>query len=354
MRHDVHLEKIMQIFSVGGYAFDEVRALYQPTKTSILNTLSALKTEASHIIILTEKAVLPIIKEYIGATFSEGEYKGGINGAAIYQSKNSLWFVASLDDTETGVEYIEKAALPYLQQTYGGRAEKFTIRAVGVNEAHLHQLFLQAQNYAKNQIAYNHVRVHGEDVIEIHYNASAPKMLIDDVIRLFVDGLGDCIYAVEDVSLEEQLVRLLKLRGQRLSVAESFTGGGIARRIVSVSGASEVYFEGLNTYAEGAKVQRLGVSEATLRTLGAVSDQTAYEMASGLLQTGNCSLAIATTGLAGPKSDKSNLPVGLCFIAIGVEERVFVYRYQFDGTREEIIEKAINHALFLAYKQLKD
>ena len=115
-----------------------------------------------------------------------------------------------------------------------------------------------------------------------------------------------------------------------------------------------MYFEGLNTYNERSKIQRLGVSEFTLNTRGAVSDETAYEMATGLLNTGNCDLAIATTGLAGPKTDRSMLPVGLCYIAIGTQERVFVYRYKFDGTREEITETAINYALFLAYKQLKE
>ena len=159
---------------------------------------------------------------------------------------------------------------------------------------------------------------------------------------------------MEDVPLEEQLVRLLKLRGKKLSVAESFTGGGVSRRIVSVSGASAVFFEGLNTYDEHSKIKRLGVSDYTLKTQGAVSDQTAYEMATGLINTGDCDISIATTGLAGPKSDRSLLPVGLCYIAIGLKDRVFVYRYKFDGTREEITETAINYALFLAYKQLKD
>ena len=130
-------------------------------------------------------------------------------------------------------------------------------------------------------------------------------------------------------------------------------GGGIAQKIVSVAGASEVYFEGLNTYNERSKIKRLGVSEYTLGTMGAVSDQTAYEMAAGLIATGDCDISIATTGLAGPKTDRSMLPVGLCFLAVGTKESVFVYRYKFDGTREEITQKAIRYAMFLAYKQLK-
>ena len=141
------------------------------------------------------------------------------------------------------------------------------------------------------------------------------------------------------------------MRGKKISVAESFTGGGLAKRIVSVPGASDVYFEGLNTYNQNAKIKRLGVSPYTLGTLGAVSEKTAYEMALGLLNTRDCDLAIATTGLAGPKGDKHMHPVGYCCIAIGTKERISVYQYKFDGNREEITEKAINYALFLAYKQ---
>ena len=77
-------------------------------------------------------------------------------------------------------------------------------------------------------------------------------------------------------------------------------------------------------------------------------------MAAGLIATGDVDFSIATTGIAGPKSDSTDFPVGLAYIAIGTKEKVYVYRYKFDGDRKEITEKAINHALFLAYRQLKD
>ena len=203
-------------------------------------------------------------------------------------------------------------------------------------------------------MTYNDKERYGESVVEILYDSTAPKMLADGVLRLFAEGLGDAVYALDDTSLEKRLVQLLKLRGKKISVAESFTGGGVGRRIVSVPGASEVYFEGLNTYDERAKIKRLGVSEYTLRTVGAVSDETAYEMAAGLIASGDCDISVATTGLAGPKSDRTELPVGLAYIAIGLKEKVYVYRYRFEGTREEITETAINYALFLAYRQLKN
>ena len=85
-----------------------------------------------------------------------------------------------------------------------------------------------------------------------------------------------------------------------LSVVESFTGGGVGKRIVGVSGASEVFFEGLNTYSNQSKMLRLGVKESTLKKYGAVSKECAFEMAEGLLKSGNCGVCVGNDGNSGP------------------------------------------------------
>ena len=232
--------------------------------------------------------------------------------------------------------------------------DKTEIRCIGANEAQIKALIARAQSFDGGKVEYRHTRRFCEDVIELVYAEDISKRLAEDVLRVFAEGLEESIYALDGTNLPAQLVWLLKLRDKKISVAESFTGGGIASKITSVSGASEVFFEGLNTYSELSKIKRLGVSEYTLKTFGAVSEQTAYEMAAGLMATGDCDICVTTTGIAGPNTDRSGMPVGLCYIAIGTQERVFVYRYKFDGTREEITETAINYALFLAYKQLKN
>ena len=232
--------------------------------------------------------------------------------------------------------------------------DKTEIRSIGANEAQIKTLIARAQSFDGGKVEYRHTRRFCEDVIELVYAEDISKRLAEDVLRVFAEGLEESIYALDGTNLPAQLIWLLKLRDKKISVAESFTGGGISRKITSVSGASEVFFEGLNTYSELSKIKRLGVSEYTLKTFGAVSEQTAYEMAAGLMATGDCDICITTTGIAGPNTDRLGMPVGLCYIAIGTQERVFVYRYKFDGTREEITETAINYALFLAYKQLKN
>ncbi|MDE7082644.1 MAG: nicotinamide-nucleotide amidohydrolase family protein [Clostridia bacterium] len=193
---------------------------------------------------------------------------------------------------------------------------------------------------------------YGDLTLEIVKGETENKVF-DKAYRETVATLNDYVYALEDVSLTERLVQLLKLRKATVSVAESFTGGGVCKRLVEISGVSEVFFEGLNTYSNKSKVQRLGVKEETLKNHGAVSAETAYEMAYGLMATGNCNLSIATTGIAGPNSDNTKKPVGLIYIAVGNEEHISVYEYNLKGSRQVITETAINIALFLAFKKLK-
>jgi nicotinamide-nucleotide amidase len=136
-------------------------------------------------------------------------------------------------------------------------------------------------------------------------------------------------------------------------VAESFTGGRVVAEIIKNSGASSFVDEGVVSYSNESKKARLNVKEEDLKKHGAVSSMVAYEMAAGLLKGGRCDLAIATTGIAGPRSDDTAKPVGLNYIAVGMKDGVHTYRYLLKGSREEITETAKNTALFLAIKKLK-
>lgn len=189
--------------------------------------------------------------------------------------------------------------------------------------------------------------------IELIYDRATPKMKADEAARILAVELADYLYSLEDVTIAQRLVEALRIRRMRISTAESFTGGGVGRAIVGVPGASEVFFEGLNVYDGLAKQKRLGVPEKTLKEKGAVSADVAYEMAAGLIRAGDCDLAVATTGAAGPTSPQEGVPVGLVYIAVGTKEQVSVFRFHLSGDRETVTETAVNYALFLAYKQLK-
>ena len=345
---------VINAFVVGGYSFDEIHILAQSDEVNIREVLKHQKTQGGVTVCIAEKAALASVKPLIAGSFATNSVKHEFTSACVFHEGQSIACLLSSDKTETGEEYVKQICLPYLKQASGVSFDRLFIRTIGANAQRVDALLAEVRAYVGDKMYCSHTCAYGEDVITITYDSNSPKMLVDEVLRKLVDALGDTVYALNENSIEEQLVELLRLRRRKISVAESFTGGGLAKRITSVSGASEVYFEGINAYNEGAKIKRLGVSDYTLNTAGAVSDKTAYEMACGLLATGDCDVAVATTGLAGPKSDRSGLPVGLCYISVGTKERVRVYRYVFDGTRQDITEKAIHYALYHAYKEVKD
>ena len=232
--------------------------------------------------------------------------------------------------------------------------ETTVYKTVGANPVRIKALLAQVRAIDEGEIKYEHYSAYGEDIIRLIYDRNIRRSIVLGVMQAFVDELEPYLYSVDETTLPEQIVLLLKEKGKRMSVAESFTGGGIASAITSVSGASAVFFEGITAYNEQSKIKRLGVKIETLQKFGAVSKDTAGEMTAGLLGTGDCDFALSTTGIAGPNSDDSGFPVGLCFIALGTKDGISVYRYHFQGNRKEITQTAKNYALFLAYKTLKN
>ena len=155
-----------------------------------------------------------------------------------------------------------------------------------------------------------------------------------------------------DRTLEEQIVALMREKNLTLAVAESCTGGMLSSRIIDVAGVSDVYKAGFVTYANEAKMNLIGVKKETLAQYGAVSEQTAKEMVKGALKAGKADMALATTGIAGPGGGTKEKPVGLVYIACGNADTVTVERCLFDGTRSEIRQASVEHALSMLYKEI--
>ncbi len=166
---------------------------------------------------------------------------------------------------------------------------------------------------------------------------------------------GDCVYSTkEDETLEMAVVKLLKKLELTVTTAESCTGGMLAARLVNVPGVSDVFREGFITYANKAKRKILDVSKGTLKKYGAVSEQTAKEMATGGVFATDADVCIAITGLAGPDGGTEEKPVGLVYIACYLKDRVRVEKYQFKGDRNKIREQSVVKALDLLRRSILD
>lgn len=126
--------------------------------------------------------------------------------------------------------------------------------------------------------------------------------------------------------LEFRLVELLNEKHLKVATAESCTGGLISERITRVSGSSEVFDCGVCSYANAIKVKVLGVSEETLAVLGAVSAETAIQMAEGVKKLSGADIAVSTTGIAGPTGGTAEKPVGLVYMGVCTDENAYAVR----------------------------
>ena len=140
---------------------------------------------------------------------------------------------------------------------------------------------------------------------------------------------------------------LSALEGKTLVTAESCTGGGIGAALTAVPGSSKVYKGGIISYTNWVKHHLLGVDEALLEKVGAVSAPVAEAMARGAKETLQADVAVSVTGLAGPGGDEFGNPVGTVFIGFCDEKTNFSRHFLFVGSRESIRQSAIQEALKL-------
>ena len=120
----------------------------------------------------------------------------------------------------------------------------------------------------------------------------------------------------ELISLGERVVERFKKENLTLSTADSCTGGWLSKIITEISGSSEIFMGGVCSYSNSVKMNVLGVKEETLKTFGAVSEETAREMSEAIVKLMKTSVGVGITGIAGPNSDNTNKKVGLIFISI--------------------------------------
>ena len=152
--------------------------------------------------------------------------------------------------------------------------------------------------------------------------------------------------------LEEQVVMALQQQNKTICCAESCTGGLLSATLINVAGASDVLMEGYVTYSNEAKHRLLQVSEETLQKKGAVSYDTAAQMAYGAAQAAHASVASATTGIAAPGGGTKEKPVGQVYIGIYICGTTSVAQCHFSGDRQTVRKKAVEQAFSLLLQRL--
>lgn len=248
------------------------------------------------------------------------------------------------------------SVMPKLQQKCGQVFYSQTVKIVGPGESSVETQILDMLNtqenptiapYAKTGEVHLRVTARAKDEKEAR-EKTAP--VVEELSRRF----GNAVYTTDaDETLEMALTKLLIKKKYTMTTAESCTGGMIAARMVNAPGVSAVLKSGFITYANEAKEELLGVSHDTLEKFGAVSRETAEEMAEGAVKAAHTDAAVAVTGIAGPDGGTKEKPVGLVYIGVNVRGNVEVREYHFSGSRQKIRESVTAAALtFLREKLL--
>jgi PncC family amidohydrolase len=159
---------------------------------------------------------------------------------------------------------------------------------------------------------------------------------------------------MSDDALEVSLGDLLKRRGLRLAVAESCTGGLVGHRITNVPGSSDYFLGGVIAYANQVKAGVLGVRWETLEQYGAVSAETALEMAQGVRRVLEADIGASITGIAGPGGGSQEKPVGLTWIGLSTGGFTKAWRYVWAGDRLAVKEQSANEVLRVVVAYLED
>lgn len=150
---------------------------------------------------------------------------------------------------------------------------------------------------------------------------------------------------INKVKVEDAVGELLIKNRLTISTAESCTGGMVAAQLINYPGISKAFLEGAITYSNEAKMNRLGVKRETLDKYGAVSPETAEEMAQGIAKTSGTDIGLSTTGIAGPGGGTDQKPVGLVYLGLSINGKVKTRELRLDGDRQSIRKDAAAKAL---------
>ncbi|MDD7285769.1 MAG: competence/damage-inducible protein A [Firmicutes bacterium] len=177
---------------------------------------------------------------------------------------------------------------------------------------------------------------------------------VEDMTARVMDIIGEYVYSTDNEELADVVANMLLDKNITISCAESCTGGLFAGTLINTDGISKVFDRGIVTYSNEAKIKELGVKAETLDTFGAVSPETAAEMAEGIRVKTGTDMAVSVTGIAGPGGGSADKPVGLVYIGIAYDGKTDVVKAQMRNvTRNWNRNYAVLNMLYEIYKRIK-
>ncbi len=252
------------------------------------------------------------------------------------------------------VEQVE----PYLKKFSDHLLYSKNVNIFGMGESRVEAILREMMLESKNPTIAPYAK-EGEVLLRVTASGKSESecaALCDEAIaRIRETEVGEMIYGIDAGSLEQSLVNELCRQKKTIACAESCTGGYVAKRITNISGSSEVLEGSIVTYANRIKEQFVNVSHETLEKHGAVSRETAIEMARGVRALFGSDIGISTTGIAGPTGGTADKPVGLVYVGVSYGDKEEVRELSIGNglaTREYIRYVSASNALDLARRIL--
>ena len=240
----------------------------------------------------------------------------------------------------------EETIIPYFEHMLPYKLSSRYLRIFGIGESAMEEVIIDLIENQTNPTIAPYAK-DGEVTLRITAkcgNDEEADILLDPVIDEIKNRLGKTVYSINNEPLEVVAGKLLLKKNTTIAIAESCTGGIISGKLTSIPGISKVFSRGIISYSNEAKIENLKVSRNTLKKYGAVSMETAIEMANGVRKLAGTDLGFSVTGIAGPDGGTDEKPVGLVFIALASSDGVECKKLQLWGNRERIRNVTALHA----------
>jgi len=249
---------------------------------------------------------------------------------------------------------LEETVIPFLESKSDSRIASRYLRLFGIGESSMEEKIIDLVEKQINPTVAPYAK-EGEVTLRITAKCGRSEdadRLIDPLVKEIQNRLGDFIYSYTGSSMEETVGKLLIEKNITIACAESCTGGMISERLTSVPGISAVFNRAIVSYSNESKMENLGVRRKTIENYGAVSKETAVEMAEGVKRMTGTGLGLSVTGIAGPGGGTAEKPVGLVYVALSSDKGTEYKELRLWGDRERIRNVTVLHALDMVRRHL--
>ncbi|ERI92198.1 competence/damage-inducible protein CinA domain protein [Clostridiales bacterium oral taxon 876 str. F0540] len=306
---------------------------------------------------------LEYIEDYfrrLNRTMSEGNKKQALipEGAAVLPNPNGTAPGCIIEENnkvlimlpgppKEMIPMFDNHAVRYLQKFSEGILVSKILRVSGLGESAMAEKVQDIIDKQTNPTVAPYAKDF-EAILRITAKANTKEeaeKLIVPMEKEIRERLGDNIYAEGETSLDFVVGEMLVKKNLTIATAESCTGGLLAGTLINYPGISTVFMEGAVTYSNEAKMKRLGVKGETLQKYGAVSEETAREMAIGIARAAGTNIGISVTGIAGPGGGTEEKPVGLVYVGMHINGETKVRKLNMSGDRQKVRNRTVVNIL---------